>query len=100
MTEAELRGNLATYNPIDRLAALAKAKVPVLHIHGDSDKVVPLDANSGELIKRYQALGGPGEVIVVPGRGHDMWDGWFQSERLADFATACALGKEPRQAAD
>ncbi len=48
----ELTAQLTEHNPIDRLAALAKAKVPLFAIHGDVDKVVPLEANSGEVRKR------------------------------------------------
>ena len=85
MTEAELREHLAEHNPIDRLAPLAKAKVPILHLHGDSDKVVPLEANSGELARRYRALGGPIELLVVKGKGHQVCDEFFHSQRLVDF---------------
>ena len=31
------------HNPVARLAPLAKAGVPIFHIHGDSDAVVPLN---------------------------------------------------------
>lgn len=82
---AGLAASLSDHNPIERLAALAEARVPVRHIHGDSDEVVPLDANSGALAKRYTALGGPVELEVVRGRGHDMWRGWFESELLTEF---------------
>ena len=57
-------------NPIDRLAPLAKAKIPILHVLGDADKVVPVAENSGVLEKRYRALGGSIEVIRKPGVGH------------------------------
>lgn len=85
LSAAGLTAELATHNPIERLDALAKARVPILHIHGDSDTVVPLDANSAALKTRYSKLGGPVEVTVLPGRGHDMWSGWFQSKALTAF---------------
>ena len=47
MTERQLAAKLYEHNPIDRLAPLAKEKVPIFHIHGDRDAVVPLDKNSG-----------------------------------------------------
>jgi len=93
MTAEQLQAKLTEHNPIDRLAPLAKAKVPIFHIHGDSDKIVPLDLNSAELAKRYTALGGPVEVEVVKGQGHNMWKGWFESQKLTDFAIAKALGR-------
>jgi pimeloyl-ACP methyl ester carboxylesterase len=88
MTEAELTAQLAQHNPIDRLAPLAKAKVPIFHIHGDSDVVVPLKDNSGELAKRYRELGGAIELVVPPGQGHNMWQGFFQCQQLVDFVIA------------
>jgi pimeloyl-ACP methyl ester carboxylesterase len=92
MTEVQLAEKLAEHNPIDRLAPLAKAKVPVFHIHGDSDKVVPLDKNSGELKKRYDKLGGDMTLEVVKGQGHNLWSGWFHSQQLVDFVIAHARG--------
>ncbi len=91
MTAEELEANIASHNPIDRLAALAKAKVPVFHLHGDNDKTVPLEANSAELVKRYKALGGPGDLTIIPGGGHDMNAHWFQSQPLTDFIISHAL---------
>ena len=85
MSEAELRKHLGKNNPIDRLAPLARAKVPIFHIHGDADKVVPLEPNTLELARRYKALGGNAEVDVVPGKGHEEVPEFFQSERLLGF---------------
>ncbi len=90
LTAAELEAELAKYNPIDRLAPLAKAKVPIFHIHGDKDRVVPLDKNSAIIKERYDKLGGPMTLEVVPGQGHNMWSGWFQSQNLVDFLIAHA----------
>ena len=90
MTEAQLAARLADHNPIDRLAPLAKARVPIYHIHGDSDAVVPLDRNSGPLAQRYKELSGEMTLNVVKGRGHDMWEGWFQCQALVDFVIAHA----------
>ncbi len=89
MTEDELRKHLPEHNPIDRLEPLAKAKVPILHVHGNADKLVPLDRNSGELAKRYRALGGNIELVVVEGKGHEVVPEFFQSRRLLDFLLAC-----------
>ena len=89
----ELAAQLAEHNPIDRLAALAKAQVPLFAIHGDVDKVVPLEANSGEVRKRYQTLGGEMQLIVPAGQGHNMWSGFFQCQELVDFVIANAKSK-------
>ena len=76
---------MSKHNPIDRLAPLAKAKVPIFHIHGDNDSVVPVDKNSAIIKERYDKLGGPMTLEVVKGQGHNMWLGWFQSQSLVDF---------------
>ncbi len=88
---ADLREELAQHNPVDRLAGLASAGVPLHLLHGDSDRVVPLEANSGAVASRYQELGGPVRLEVVPGGGHDMNEGWFRSEPLTDFLIERAL---------
>ena len=87
MTAAQFTAKLAEHNPVDRIAPLAKAHVPIYHIQGDSDKTVPLEKNSGELALRYRQCGGGGEMTinVVKGKGHDMWPGWFQCQELVDF---------------
>ena len=101
MTEPELAANLAAHNPIDRLSSLAKARVPIFHIHGNIDKVVPLDANSGLVAKRYEDLGGKMDLQIAEGQGHNMWKGFFECQPLVDFViqhatSAKARGKESR----
>jgi pimeloyl-ACP methyl ester carboxylesterase len=59
-----------TGNPVDNLAPLAKAKVPLLHVYGDADDVVPWQENTGLIAKRYPALGGDITLIPKPGVGH------------------------------
>jgi len=90
MTVEQLAARLGEHNPIDRLKPLAKAQVPIYHIHGDSDTVVPLERNSAELARRYRELGGQMTLNVVKGGGHDYWAGWFQSPELVDFVIAHA----------
>ncbi len=85
MTAKEFESHLKEHNPVDRLEPLAKARVPILHIHGDADKVVPLDANSQALAKRYKVLGGSIELIVIPGKGHAEVPEFFRSERVLAF---------------
>ncbi len=91
MTADELAAHLDEHNPVSRLAPLAHEHVPVLHVHGDSDTLVPLDANSGELERRYRALGGQVEIIVVHRKGHEVAPDFFECERLTEFATEWAL---------
>lgn len=85
LQKEELTAKLSEHNPADRLAALAAAKVPLFAIHGDVDKVVPLEANSGLVKSRYEALGGNMELIIPKGQGHNMWTGFFQCAELVTF---------------
>ena len=57
-------------NPIDGLEVLAKAKVPLFHVIGEADTIVPVAENSDVIEKRYEKLGGSIEVIRKPGIGH------------------------------
>ncbi|MFO0875856.1 MAG: choice-of-anchor X domain-containing protein [Gemmataceae bacterium] len=57
-------------NPVDNLAPVARAKIPLLLVYGDSDRVVPHAENSEIIFKRYRELGGPVERIVKPGQDH------------------------------
>ncbi len=57
-------------NPVDNLAPLAKAKIPLLHVCGDADEAVPIEENTRLVEKRYKELGGPITVIAKPGVGH------------------------------
>ena len=57
-------------NPVDSLASLARHRVPLLHVFGDADDVVPWEENTGLVASRYEALGGPITLIRKPGVGH------------------------------
>ena len=75
-------------NPIDNLEALAKAKVPILHMIGLNDKVVPISENSLVLADRYVKLGGIAKIIPCTEGKQDLWGHHFEIEtpRLgADF---------------
>lgn len=85
MSATELKTHLAEHNPVDRLAPLARAYVPILHIHGVPDTVVPYEENAAEPSRRYRALGGEMNVITIQEYGHDMWSGWFENRELAEF---------------
>ena len=85
MSEQQLAEVLPMHNPIDRLWPLAKAGIPILHIHGDSDTACPVEINSGELARRYRKLGGNIRLIVVPEKGHEEAPEFFQSRQVVDF---------------
>jgi pimeloyl-ACP methyl ester carboxylesterase len=91
LSERELAAQLAQHNPIDRLAPLARAGVPIHHLHGDSDTVVPLEQNSAIVKHRYDALGGKMTLQIIEGGGHDVKDHWFCSQALVDFVIGCVV---------
>ena len=88
----QLEEKLADHNPVERLASLAKAGVPIFHLHGDRDKVVPLEQNSGLVKERYSKLGGNMHLELIAGGGHDMKTHWFESQKLVDFVSLHATG--------
>ncbi len=57
-------------NPIDNLRPLADAAIPILHVVGDADEIVPVSENSGVLSFRYSEYGGSIRVIHKKGVGH------------------------------
>jgi pimeloyl-ACP methyl ester carboxylesterase len=57
-------------NPVDSLAPLAEHRIPLLHVFGDADEVVPWEENTGVIAERYKKLGGPITLIRKPGVGH------------------------------
>lgn len=57
-------------NPVDNLRPLAAAGIPLLHVVGDADRVVPVAENTAIVEKRYKELKGSIEVIHKEGVGH------------------------------
>lgn len=87
LSSQELDQRSMEFNPAERLATIAQAKIPVTIIHGDQDIVVPLEQNSAELKRVYRAEGCEELVnlIVAPGQGHSFWEGFFREPRLVQF---------------
>lgn len=79
-------------NPVDHLEPLAQAKIPILLVYGDADKVVPHRENSELLYDRYRKLGGPAERIVKPGQDHHPHS-LTDPQPIVDFFTQ-ALARE------
>lgn len=57
-------------NPIDNLAPIAAAGIPIISVCGDSDQTVPYKENMDVVRSRYLAAGGPVEVILKKGCDH------------------------------
>ncbi len=86
LTLDELSKRITEFNPVDNLAPLAKARVKILHIHGDKDELVPMAENSTVLAERYQALGGDAKIVVISGLGHGGRE-LYESAPFIEFLT-------------
>jgi sialidase-1 len=75
-------------NPIENLEKLAADKVPLLHMIGLRDSIVPPDENSFVLINRYIRLGGPATIVPCTRGRQDLKGHHFDIETprlVADF---------------
>ncbi len=75
-------------NPIDNLDSLAKAKVPILHMIGLNDVVVPPELNTFVLADRYVRLGGIATIVPSTGGVQELEGHHFPIETprlIADF---------------
>ncbi|MCA8995488.1 MAG: alpha/beta hydrolase, partial [Planctomycetaceae bacterium] len=68
--ESDEQARAYDQNPVNQLAPLAKAGVPLLHVFGDADEVVPWKENTGLLAQRYRELGGHIQLIQKVGVKH------------------------------
>jgi pimeloyl-ACP methyl ester carboxylesterase len=57
-------------NPVDTLAPIAAAGIPIIAVYGAADVDLPPEENILLLQSRYRALGGDITVIAKPGVGH------------------------------
>ena len=79
-----------TFNdiPLNDLGGLAAFKVPIIHVIGLQDKLVPPAENSDLLVANYMKLGGPISVYPMT-RGDQALEGHHfpieHSDKLADF---------------
>lgn len=85
LTEAELRARMTEFNPLNNLAGLLKHRVPMFVVHGDVDKAVPYEENTGILKERYEAGGGSIAVKVIKGEGHEATPAFFECPELIEF---------------
>jgi pimeloyl-ACP methyl ester carboxylesterase len=81
------------FNPIDNLKPLADAKVPLLHVFGDADDVVPWEENTGLIEERYKKIGGDITLIRKKGIGHHP-HGLDDPTPIVDFIVKNSLPKK------
>lgn len=75
------------HNPIDRLEPLAEHKIPILHVIGEADALLPV-ANMMAMQRRYLALGGQMQTFVIDGIPHGLWPELLSDMRFHDFFVA------------
>jgi pimeloyl-ACP methyl ester carboxylesterase len=77
-------------NPVDSLAPIVKAGIPLVHSYGDADEVVPWKENTGVVAERVKALGGKIQVYAKPGCHHHP-HGPAEPDTFADWVLANTL---------
>ena len=80
--------------PKDNLGTLAAYKVPILHVVGLQDSVVPYAENTRVLVQNYIRQGGPAAVIPMTSGPQELYGHHFKiedPERLADFISTYSL---------
>jgi len=87
-----LRSKLAKMQPLDNLAPLAKALVPILHLCGSLDPWLSEQTRVAE--KRYTELGGRLTVMLRESEGHYPLAP-KDPQPIVDFITRSQLGEPP-----
>ena len=92
LSPQQLEARIEELNPITQIGQLAQARIPVFLIHGDEDTVVPLQQNSAEWFRQYQAHGAQdlAQLVIAKGQGHNYWEGFFRCQALVDFSIQAA----------
>jgi hypothetical protein len=86
-------------NPIDILAPIAAAHIPVIHVVGDSDTGVPEAENTDIVRERYMKMGGQFALIVKQGCNHHP-HGLADPTPVVDFIVAHTAGGDMAKAAN
>jgi hypothetical protein len=88
-----------TGNPIDILAPIAAAHIPIIHVCGDADSTVPESENTDIVRDRYEKMGGAFVLIVKHGCDHHP-HGLADPTPVVNFIMAhCAQGEAAEKAA-
>lgn len=86
LTSEEMANRIEEFNPIDNLRPLAEVRIPLFHLHGDADELVPLDPNSKVTVSRYRKMGGDIRLKVLKGGGHGGTQ-FFTDQEALEFLT-------------
>jgi acetyl esterase/lipase len=77
IVQGMFHGNMELANSFSPVTYIGKDSAPILFIHGDADKTVPI-AQSQEMLERCQKAGVRSKLITVTGAPHNFWhqDAW------------------------
>lgn len=81
-----------TKNPVDNVAPLVKAGIPLVHSFGDADDVVPWEENTKLIADKVEALGGTVKLFRKPGLNHHP-HGPLEPSAFAEWVLANALSR-------
>jgi pimeloyl-ACP methyl ester carboxylesterase len=76
-------------NPLDQVERIVREGIPLVHVYGDADEVVPWDENTGAMSERVAALGGSIRTWLKSGALHHP-HGPENPAELADWVIAHA----------
>ncbi|MEX6688246.1 SGNH/GDSL hydrolase family protein [Danxiaibacter flavus] len=82
-------------NPVDNLEGMAAFKIPVLHVIGYDDRLLPSDENTYMLAQRYTALGGPMSIYPVTMGPQELSGHHFPIEHAGKWADFIAQNAYP-----
>ncbi len=107
LSESEARS--FNRSPLDRAEEIAALKIPLLHVVGDADEIVPINENTMPFAQRIWNAKGSIEIIHKPAVGHhphsledptSIVDFLLRADgRKLNFATVSAPGSEFRSGA-
>ena len=87
-------------NPVDRAAVMARANVPIIHVCGDKDTVVPYAENTGLFADRYEKAGGRNMTIILKGGMGHWTHGLKDPSPVVEFILQAVSGKATPGAQD
>ncbi len=79
--------------PIYTCEAVIKAGIPVLHVCGDADEVVPYEENSAIIKSKFEQAGGSYQEIIKKGVGHHPHS-LENPKPIVDFILRNTLGED------
>lgn len=75
---------LKIYNDVSPITSVSSDDPPVIIVHGDNDRIVPLQ-QSQAIIARFSEMKVPNQLIIKKGAGHGWRDQDVETELFADW---------------